>query len=57
MANKKVHSFWAEIKKIKGKSDNLQLLVDGVSGESNIANLFSEKYKKLFSNVSYDKAH
>ena len=55
MANKKVHSFWAEIKKIKGKNNNLPLSVDGVSGESNIANLFSEKYKKLFSSVSYDK--
>ena len=55
MANKKVHSFWAKIKKIKSKSNNLPLLVDSVSGESNIANLFSEKYKKLFSSVSYDK--
>ena len=56
MANKTVHRFWAEIEKIKGKSNNLQLSVDCVSGESNIANLYSEKYKKLFSSVSYDKA-
>ena len=32
MANKKVHSFWAEIKKIKGKNNNLPLSVDGVRG-------------------------
>ena len=55
MANKKVHSFWSEIKKIKGKSYNLPLSVDGVSRKSNIANLLSEKYKKLFSSASYDK--
>ena len=54
MINNKVNNFWAEIKKMKGNVGNLPMSVNGVSGESNIANLFSEKYKELFSCVSYD---
>ena len=54
MANNKVKNFWNEIKKMKGHVNNLPMSVDGVSGESNIANLFSGKYIKLFSSVPYD---
>ena len=39
---------------MKGNVNNLPMTVDGISGDSDIANLFSEKYVKLFSSVPYD---
>jgi len=48
-------NFWAEIKKIKGTACSRTNSVDGLSGGSNIANIFHEKYKQLYNSVSYDK--
>ena len=51
----KSSNFWAEIKKIKGKTSSLPKTIDGVVGSKNICELFGDKYKTLYNSVSYSK--
>ena len=56
MLNTHSRNFLHEIQKLKSNRYNrVSSNVDGKSGANNIAELFAEKYKDLYSSVSYDK--
>ena len=40
---------------MRGKASNTPNVIDDVSGEINIANVFSDKYNELYNSVSYDR--
>ncbi len=46
--------FWAEIKKLRGRSTCTPNNIDGTRGANGIADLFSCKYKHLYNSVPYD---
>ena len=46
--------FWGEVKKLRGRSTRHPSNIDGVTGEQNITDLFSNKYKGLYNSVPYD---
>ena len=52
----KQKNLWYEVNKLKGRKKSLPVMVDGVKGEDNIANIFADKYKHLYTSVSFDKA-
>ena len=54
LINDKSRNFWKEIRKIRCHKNNPPNNVDGVTGESEISNLFASKYKDLYNSVSYD---
>ena len=45
---------WSEVRRIKGRNKFLPSSVDGVVGDDEIAQLFSDKYNYLYNRVSYD---
>ena len=47
-------NFWAEVKKLRGRSSSVPDVIDNVHGEHDIANLFKDKYRELYNSVSYD---
>ena len=46
--------FWSVFKKVKGLKSCRVNTIDNVTGNENIANHFSEHYKKLYNCVSFD---
>ena len=55
MSNKRSVDFWNEIKKIKGTHKAMPGMVDGAQTEEKISQIFSRKYDRLYSSVSYDE--
>jgi len=56
MLNTHSRNFWHESQKLKSnRGDRVSSNVDGKSDANNIAQLFAEKYKDLYSSASYDK--
>ena len=53
LLNKRANDFWNEIKRIKGNTKQRSAMVDGVSSDNNISELFAGKYCRLFNSVSY----
>jgi hypothetical protein len=49
-------NFLAEIKRIRGNKAGTSKIVDGLSDVNSIAQLFAEKYRNLYSSVSYNKS-
>jgi hypothetical protein len=51
-------NFWAEIKRIRGNKAGTRpsKIVDGLSDVNSIAQLFADKYRDLYSSVSYNKS-
>ena len=47
-------NFWKDVKKVKGSKSMLPCTVDDISGNTNISNMFANKYKELYNSVSYD---
>ena len=45
---------WKEVKHMRGRRNVLSNKVDNVSGNKNIAGLFADKYKLLYSSVGFD---
>ena len=45
---------WTEIKQILCHQNTMPNTVDGNEGDSNIADIFQEKYKSLYNCVSFD---
>ena len=45
---------WSEVRRIKGRNQFLPSNIDGVLGDEEIAQLFSDKYNHLYKSVSYD---
>ena len=48
-------SLWSEVRSMKGKKTSLPAVVDNVRGENNIADLFADKYEKLYTSVKYSE--
>ena len=47
--------FWSEVKKMKGNKKVVPLSVDDVRGDKGIANLFADKYSKLYTSVESEE--
>ena len=46
--------FWSEVRKATGHCNTIPNMMDGAVGESNISDVFAEKYHKLYNSVSYN---
>ena len=46
-------SLWCEVKKIKVQANYVPCNIDNVSGDGNIANLFSKQFSDLYNSVGY----
>ena len=47
-------NLWNEVRKIKGKSNFMSACVDGATEDTDICNIFADKYDKLYNSVPYD---
>lgn len=56
LLNNRSKSFWNEVKKVNGKSNNLPNMVDDVVGGQGISEVFANKYETLYNSVSYDES-
>jgi len=55
MLNNKSHNFWSEIKHIRSHSAGSSKTVDGISDSSSSSKLFADKYRELYTCVSYNE--
>ena len=53
LLRKRSRDFWTEVKRIKGKSQQRPVMVDGVLSDAKISELFATKYRTLYNSVSY----
>jgi hypothetical protein len=49
--------FWREVTKIRASKLACNYVIDGHGSVSEIAQLFGEKYRDLYSSVPYDRAY
>ena len=54
LANKS-SDFWNEIRKVKGNGDTLPSVIDNMSNDEDISDLFAKKYDQLYNSVSFDQ--
>ena len=54
LANKS-SDFWKEIRKVKGNGDALPSVIDNMSNDEDISDLFAKKYDQLYNSVSFDQ--
>ena len=54
IADNRTRDLWNEVRRIKGRNNIAPCKVDGVVGDKNISEVFSEKYKNLYNSVPYD---
>ncbi len=54
LLNNNTRSFWQEVRKISKSCKSSVSIVDGAQGENDISNIFLNKYKSLYTSVSYD---
>ena len=54
IASNNSRNLWQEIKRIKGCNKSFPMSIDGVFGDINIADAFSDKFEKIYNSVSYD---
>ena len=47
---------WTEVYKIRNKNSTISNSIDDVSGDVDIANLFSNKYSVLYNSVAFEKS-
>lgn len=52
---KNKHNFWTEVRKMKGQHKVSTNTVDGATSQEDIADLFGEKYRKLYNSVSFNE--
>ena len=45
---------WSEVKRMKGRSRKSACIIDGVNGDKDIADLFSDKYNTLYTSFPFD---
>ena len=48
------NQLWKEAKKMRGKNNQLPEIVDNISGDENISNLFSSNFYEIFNSVGYN---
>jgi len=56
MLNNKSRNFWSEIKHIRSHSASSSKTVDCISDSSSISKLFADKYRELYTCVSYNES-
>ena len=54
ISENRTRDLWSEVCCIKGRNKFMSSSVDGVVGDDEIAQLFSDKYNHLYNSVSYD---
>ena len=54
LANKS-SDFLKEIRKVKGNGDTLPSVIDNMSNDEDISDLFAKKYDQLYNSVSFDQ--
>jgi hypothetical protein len=54
MVNNNVRGYWSEVRKIKGHAKKIPGMVDNISGDKNISELFASKFSTLYNCVGYD---
>ena len=47
--------FWKEIWKVKGNGDALPTVIDNMSKDEDISDLFANKYDQLYNSVSFEQ--
>ena len=47
--------FWKEIRKVKGTCDALPSVIDSMSKDEDISDLFVKKYDQLYNSVTFDQ--
>ena len=55
LKSKNLKKFWQEVNRLKGRKKTLPIMVDGTKGDVDIAEIFANKYKNLYTSVPYDK--
>ena len=55
LLNNKNCDFWKEIRKAKGNCDALPSVIDCMSKDEDISDLFAKKYDQLYNSVSFDQ--
>jgi hypothetical protein len=48
--------FWSEVRKINGRTHALASLLEGISDDQGIANMFASKFQDFYNSVPYDHA-
>ena len=56
MLSNDVRGYWSEVKRIKGNAKKIPGMVDNVSGDKNISELFASKFSTLYNCVGYDNS-
>ena len=51
--NNNSRDLWSEIRKVGNTTKTVLTCIDGVTGNINIAELFSNQYNKLYNSVRY----
>jgi len=52
--NNDARDFWSEIKRIRSNKAGKSRIVDGQTEDINIAKLFADKYRELYTSVPYE---
>ena len=55
VANNNDRNLWNEARKMSKSSNKLPTMMDGITEEVEIANIFTDKYKSLYNSVGYNK--
>ena len=55
LLDNKSSDFWKEIRKVKGNGDTLPSVIDNMSNDEDISDLFAKKYDQLYNSVSFDQ--
>ena len=53
--NNNSRDVWSEIRKVRNTIKTVSTCIDGVTGDINIAELFSNKYNELYNSVRYEQ--
>ena len=54
LINNRTRDYWSEIKAIKGNNRCVPLSMDNEYSDSNIADIFANKYEKLYNSIGFD---
>ena len=55
VANNNDRNLWNEARKMSKSSNKLPTMMDGITEETEIANIFTDKYKALYNSVGFNK--
>ena len=55
VANNNDRCLWDEARKMSKETNKLPTMMDGITDEVEISNIFSDKYKTLYNSVGYSK--